>query len=103
MSEPTPIEAETRGGSCAPAACSAFLDWFNASPWGGAGRDAGELAEAAWNAGVMEASEIFWRHEITLKRIGIGDSQVLVAAIKGAAKTPNDQAQRPGPPDAGQT
>ncbi len=27
-----------------------FLDWFNNSQWGGAGKDAGELAWAAWQA-----------------------------------------------------
>ncbi len=30
---------------------STFLHWFKKSPWAGAGKDAGELAEAAWNAG----------------------------------------------------
>lgn len=30
----------------------AFLNWFNSSQWAGAGKDAGELANAAWEAAI---------------------------------------------------
>ena len=33
MSEPKPIEAETRGGSCAPALCSADFDYYPEEYW----------------------------------------------------------------------
>ena len=29
-----------------------FMEWFNSSAWQGAGKDAGELGQAAWNAGI---------------------------------------------------
>lgn len=76
-----------------------FMDWYNKSPWSGAGKDAGTLAEAAWNAGVIAASETFWRHEITKKRISIEDSQVLVGDIKwlsrNACELDDEQPQHP--------
>ncbi len=76
-----------------------FMDWYNKSPWSGAGKDAGTLAAAAWNAGVIAASEIFWHHEITKKRISIEDSQVLVGDIKwlsrNACDLDDEQPQHP--------
>lgn len=67
------------------APCSAFMRWFNQSPWAGAGKDAGEIAQSAWNAAIHQSSEVYWRHEITIRKTGIGDSQILVAAIKNLA------------------
>lgn len=45
---------EAKGGSSAPHG-SAFLRWYNSSAWAGAGKDAGELAAAAWNAAMLHA------------------------------------------------
>ena len=68
---------------------SAFMSWFNQSDWAGAGKDAGEIARAAWNAAVVECATAFWQHEATIKRVSIIDSQTLVAAIHATADTPN--------------
>jgi hypothetical protein len=34
-----------------------FQNWFNASSWSGAGKDAGELAKAAWDAAISCANK----------------------------------------------
>ena len=82
--------SETPAAVAGAAPCSAFLTWFNQSQWAGAGKDAGEIAQAAWNAAIIEASEIYWHHKITIRKTGIGDSQIMVAAIKSLVDTPND-------------
>lgn len=37
-----------------------FYQWFNQSEWAGAGKDAAELAKAAWDAGI-KAYQSYWR------------------------------------------
>jgi hypothetical protein len=50
----TTSETEMREAGSSPAPCSAFVEWLNASPWAGAGKDAGELAHAAWEAAIAK-------------------------------------------------
>ena len=69
------------------APCSAFMAWFNESPWAGAGKDAGEIAQAAWNAAIRDAAETYWHHTITIRKTGIGDSQIMFQAIKSLEDT----------------
>lgn len=35
---------------------SVFLDWFHTGQWAGAGKDAGQLAQAAWDAAILAAA-----------------------------------------------
>ena len=70
------------------APCLAFLDWFNKSSWAGAGKDAGVLAEAAWNAAMQTAANAVLNHKLWSKdQTGAG----FYAAVKMLrTDTPND-------------
>lgn len=57
---------EAKAHSSAPP-CSAFLTWFNNSSWAGAGKDAGELAAAAWNACAQAAADAALNHKLWAK------------------------------------
>lgn len=93
--------------SLAPVSGSAFVEWFNKSSWAGAGKDAGELAKAAWCAALEHAADLANRHRQELFDDGLDcdldemdkksiflesmtqERDSIEYMLRAAAKTPN--------------
>mgnify|MGYP000417420147 CR=1 FL=1 len=56
MNTPTTPPLDTAPPGSQQPVCSAFLSWFHSSDWEGSGKDAGELAKAAWDAAILAAA-----------------------------------------------
>jgi hypothetical protein len=75
---------------------SVFRDWFHAGQWSGAGKDAGELARAAWDAAILAAAGecLDYAHS----GVNVYRRQVAYACkrrVEGLSTTPNVAPQPP--------